>query len=92
VTVTLWTHKIRGLHRNDFVTAAKINALAAKLAVASGSLLLQPLDLLEMIGAVRPIFSTYSATVRDVVVDLAIRDCTPVSAPLNGQHLERAVE
>ena len=25
VTVTLWTHKIRGLHRNDFVMAAKID-------------------------------------------------------------------
>jgi len=23
VTVSLWTHKIRGLHRNDFVMAAK---------------------------------------------------------------------
>jgi 4a-hydroxytetrahydrobiopterin dehydratase len=28
VTVTLWTHKIRGLHRNDFVMAAKIDPLA----------------------------------------------------------------
>jgi 4a-hydroxytetrahydrobiopterin dehydratase len=28
VTVTLWTHKIRGIHRNDFVMAAKIDALA----------------------------------------------------------------
>jgi 4a-hydroxytetrahydrobiopterin dehydratase len=27
VTVTLWTHKIRGLHRNDFVMAAKVDAL-----------------------------------------------------------------
>lgn len=27
VTVNLWTHKIRGLHRNDFVMAAKIDAL-----------------------------------------------------------------
>jgi 4a-hydroxytetrahydrobiopterin dehydratase len=27
VTVTLWTHKIHGLHRNDFVMAAKIDAL-----------------------------------------------------------------
>ena len=26
VTVTLWTHKIRGLHRNDFLMAAKIDA------------------------------------------------------------------
>ena len=28
VTVTLWTHKIRGLHRNDFLMAAKIDLLA----------------------------------------------------------------
>jgi len=28
VTVTLWTHKIRSLHRNDFVMAAKIDSLA----------------------------------------------------------------
>ena len=28
VTVTLWTHKFRGLHRNDFVMAAKIDSLA----------------------------------------------------------------
>ncbi len=28
VTVTWWTHKIRGLHRNDFVMAAKTDALA----------------------------------------------------------------
>jgi 4a-hydroxytetrahydrobiopterin dehydratase len=27
VTVTLWTHKIHGLHRNDFIMAAKIDAL-----------------------------------------------------------------
>lgn len=27
VTVNLWTHKIHGLHRNDFVMAAKIEAL-----------------------------------------------------------------
>jgi len=26
-TVTLWTHKIRGLHRNDFIIAAKIDSL-----------------------------------------------------------------
>jgi 4a-hydroxytetrahydrobiopterin dehydratase len=25
VTVTLWTHKIRGLHRNDFIMAAKLD-------------------------------------------------------------------
>jgi 4a-hydroxytetrahydrobiopterin dehydratase len=29
VTVTWWTHKIRGLHRNDFIMAAKTDALAA---------------------------------------------------------------
>jgi 4a-hydroxytetrahydrobiopterin dehydratase len=29
VTVTWWTHKIRGLHRNDFVMAAKTDALGA---------------------------------------------------------------
>jgi 4a-hydroxytetrahydrobiopterin dehydratase len=28
VTVTLWTHKIGDLHRNDFVMAAKIDCLA----------------------------------------------------------------
>ena len=28
VTVTWWTHKIRGLHRNDFVMAAKTDVLA----------------------------------------------------------------
>ncbi len=27
VTVTWWTHKIRGLHRNDFVAAAKTGLL-----------------------------------------------------------------
>jgi 4a-hydroxytetrahydrobiopterin dehydratase len=27
VTVGLWTHKIRGLHRNDFIMAAKIDSL-----------------------------------------------------------------
>ncbi len=27
VTVTLWTHKIRGLHRNDFIIVAKLDAL-----------------------------------------------------------------
>jgi 4a-hydroxytetrahydrobiopterin dehydratase len=27
VTVTWWTHKIRGLHRNDFVMAAKTDSL-----------------------------------------------------------------
>lgn len=29
VTVGLWTHKIRGLHRNDFIMAAKIDSLNA---------------------------------------------------------------
>ncbi|ARB47272.1 MULTISPECIES: 4a-hydroxytetrahydrobiopterin dehydratase [Alloalcanivorax] len=27
VTVTWWTHKIRGLHRNDFICAAKTDQL-----------------------------------------------------------------
>ena len=30
VTVSWWTHKIRGLHRNDFIMAAKTNQLAAQ--------------------------------------------------------------
>lgn len=29
VTVTWWTHKIKGLHRNDFIMAAKTNELYA---------------------------------------------------------------
>lgn len=29
VTVSWWTHKIKGLHRNDFVMAAKTDGLAA---------------------------------------------------------------
>jgi 4a-hydroxytetrahydrobiopterin dehydratase len=29
VTVSWWTHKIRGLHRNDFIMAAKTDSLAA---------------------------------------------------------------
>jgi 4a-hydroxytetrahydrobiopterin dehydratase len=29
VTVSWWTHKIRGLHHNDFVMAAKTDALLA---------------------------------------------------------------
>ena len=28
VTVTWWTHKIRGLHQNDFIMAAKTDALS----------------------------------------------------------------
>ena len=30
VTVSWWTHKIRGLHRNDFIMAAKTDALYAR--------------------------------------------------------------
>jgi 4a-hydroxytetrahydrobiopterin dehydratase len=30
VTVTWWTHKIKGLHRNDFIMAAKTDELAAQ--------------------------------------------------------------
>jgi 4a-hydroxytetrahydrobiopterin dehydratase len=30
VTVTWWTHKIRGLHRNDFIMAAKTDRLATQ--------------------------------------------------------------
>jgi 4a-hydroxytetrahydrobiopterin dehydratase len=30
-TVTWWTHKIKGLHRNDFVMAAKTDELVASL-------------------------------------------------------------
>lgn len=33
VTVSWWTHKIRGLHRNDFIMAAKTDALARELDV-----------------------------------------------------------
>lgn len=29
VTVTWWTHKIKGLHKNDFIMAAKTDALQA---------------------------------------------------------------
>ena len=29
VTVTWWTHKIKGLHRNDFIMAAKTDQLAS---------------------------------------------------------------
>jgi 4a-hydroxytetrahydrobiopterin dehydratase len=29
VTVTWWTHKIKGLHQNDFIMAAKTDALSA---------------------------------------------------------------
>ena len=30
VTVSWWTHKIKGLHRNDFIMAAKTDQLYAK--------------------------------------------------------------
>jgi 4a-hydroxytetrahydrobiopterin dehydratase len=30
VTVTWWTHKIRGLHRNDFIMAAKTDELSGE--------------------------------------------------------------
>ena len=30
VTVTWWTHKVRGLHRNDFIMAAKTDKLHSK--------------------------------------------------------------
>ena len=30
VQLTLWTHKIGGLHRNDFIMAAKIDGLVPK--------------------------------------------------------------
>lgn len=30
VTVTWWTHKIKGLHRNDFILAARTDALLAE--------------------------------------------------------------
>lgn len=30
VTVTWWTHKIRGLHRNDFIMAGKTDRLGAE--------------------------------------------------------------
>jgi len=28
--IEIWTHKIRGLHKNDFILAAKVNALAGR--------------------------------------------------------------
>ena len=30
VTVTWWTHEISGLHRNDFIMAAKTDAIATQ--------------------------------------------------------------
>jgi len=35
--VTWWTHKIKGLHRNDFIMAAKTDALEAELRKAPGA-------------------------------------------------------
>jgi 4a-hydroxytetrahydrobiopterin dehydratase len=35
VTVTWWTHKIKGLHRNDFIMAAKTDRLSAEVLAAS---------------------------------------------------------
>jgi 4a-hydroxytetrahydrobiopterin dehydratase len=32
VTVTWWTHKIRGLHQNDVIMAAKTDAIASEMA------------------------------------------------------------
>jgi 4a-hydroxytetrahydrobiopterin dehydratase len=29
VIITLWTHKIRDLHRNDFIMAAKLDSLGS---------------------------------------------------------------
>ncbi|MGH2615616.1 MAG: 4a-hydroxytetrahydrobiopterin dehydratase [Thermomicrobiales bacterium] len=37
VTVSWWTHKIRGLHRNDFIMAAKTDALARDAAAQNGT-------------------------------------------------------
>ena len=36
VTVSWWTHKIRGLHRNDFIMAAKTDALAREVRIIDG--------------------------------------------------------
>jgi 4a-hydroxytetrahydrobiopterin dehydratase len=37
VTVSWWTHKIKGLHKNDFIMAAKTDALAAETAGMAAS-------------------------------------------------------
>ena len=37
VTVTWWTHKIRGLHRNDFIMAANTDRLAAELPMTANN-------------------------------------------------------
>ena len=36
VTVTLWTHKIRALHRNDFIMAAKLDSLVPSAPLETG--------------------------------------------------------
>jgi 4a-hydroxytetrahydrobiopterin dehydratase len=36
VTVTWWTHKVRGLHRNDFIMAAKTDAEYRRLGAEAG--------------------------------------------------------
>ena len=35
VTVSWWTHKIRGLHRNDYIMAAKTDALVRDLGIVA---------------------------------------------------------
>ncbi|MDA1095883.1 MAG: 4a-hydroxytetrahydrobiopterin dehydratase [Chloroflexi bacterium] len=35
VTVTWWTHKIKGLHRNDFIMAAKTDRISSELIPAN---------------------------------------------------------
>jgi len=37
VTVSWWSHKIRGLHRNDFIMAAKTDALAREAGILDES-------------------------------------------------------
>jgi len=37
VTVSWWSNKIRGLHRNDFIMAAKTDELAREAGVIEGS-------------------------------------------------------
>ncbi len=34
VTVETWTHKIKGLHRNDFILAAKVDEIHRKIRIA----------------------------------------------------------
>jgi len=37
VTVTWWTHKIEGLHRNDFIMSAKTDEIFAELGTSEAS-------------------------------------------------------